>query len=210
MVLSEELKDMMGTALANLPMEPFRHDPRCRELFLQILGETGNVAATVHAMHETGVLSAYIPEFFFARLFCLVRIDYYHRYTVDEHSIKTLELADSLVSGRSDQHQDLVNAAFGIDRRDLLYLALLLHDIGKGEGRGHVLRGGILSQIITQRMGLSKMDQEVVRQLVLLHLKMNHVSQRRDLEDPEVRDLRNGRCGWQRRNAPDALCSHIL
>lgn len=182
--LSDELKDLISHARSVTDTPEFRTSPRCRDAFMRILGLKQGAASALHQMHETMLLMDYMPEF--QKLFCLVRVDYYHRYTVDEHSIKAVEIAEDLIAGRAKVLPDLYEAACSIQRWDLLNLALLLHDIGKGEGHGHVLRGAGISQKITQRMGLPPEDQEIVRQLVLQHLKMVHVSQRRDLEDPRV------------------------
>ncbi len=183
-VLSEELKDSLIAAHGVTDTDDFRESAKCRDYFMKVLGLKKGAAQGIHAMHETGILGDYMPEF--RKLFCLARIDHYHRYTVDEHLIKTLEVSEALLSGAPDQRAELVQAARSVKRWDLLNLSLLLHDIGKGEGHGHVLRGAILSQNMTQRMGLEPDEQEVVRQLILQHLRMAHISQRRDLEDPNV------------------------
>ena len=183
-VVAETLKDRLVEARPYTNTEEFRTSPRCRDLFMAIMGSRRHAAAAVHAMHDTGTLSDYMPEF--AKLYCMARIDHYHKYTVDEHLIKTLEMSEALLNGESGQKADLEDAARDTPRWDLLNLSLLLHDIGKGEGHGHVLRGAVLSQKMTQRMGLPPPDQEVVRQLIIQHLKMNHISQRRDLDDPLV------------------------
>lgn len=182
--LSDELKDILTQVRTVTDTNEFRTSPRCRDAFMRILGLKSGAAAALHQMHETMILMDYLPEFL--KLFCLVRVDYYHRYTVDEHSIKAVEVAEELIAGRAKVPPDLYDAARAIRRWDLLNLALLLHDIGKGEGHGHVIRGAGISQKITQRLGLAPEDQEIVRQLVLQHLKMVHVSQRRDLDDPRV------------------------
>jgi [protein-PII] uridylyltransferase len=181
--LSDDLKAAIEHACPACDNELFRQSEACRDDFMRIMAQKQCAAATVHAMHDTGVLAAYMPEF--RRLFCLVRIDHYHRYTVDEHLIKTLEITEELARGEGERYQ-LSEVANSIQRWDLLNLSLLLHDIGKGEGHGHVLRGAIISQKMTQRMGLPAGDQENVRLLILYHLKMVHISQRRDLEDPHV------------------------
>lgn len=182
--LSEDLKQTLEECHDVTDTDDFRSNPRVRDLFMEIMAQRQGAGPTVHAMHETGILADYMPEF--RKLFCLVRIDHYHRYTVDEHLIKTLYELEDLVSTGAGQRPDLVTEARNVARRDLLNLSLLLHDIGKGEGHGHVLRGAVISQNMTQRMGLPPADQEVVRQLILQHLKMVHISQRRDLEDPSV------------------------
>jgi [protein-PII] uridylyltransferase len=182
--LSEELKASLEQNHNVADTEAFRTSPDCRNIFMQILGQRKGAATALHQMHETGVLADYMPEF--RKLFCLVRIDHYHRYTVDEHLIKTIYEVEDLYQTGAGQRPELVDEARKIQRWDLLTLSLLLHDIGKGEGHGHVLRGAILSQKMTERMGLDPDEQEVVRQLILQHLKMVHMSQRRDLEDPNV------------------------
>ncbi len=183
-VVAEELKDQIIEARPFTNTEEFRSSPICRDLFMRIMAQTRHVAQTMHAMHDTGTLTDYMPEF--GKLYCMARIDHYHKYTVDEHLIKTLEVSETLINANEGQRPELVEAARQIKRWDLLNLSLLLHDIGKGEGHGHVLRGAILSQKMTQRMGLPPSEQEVVRQLILQHLKMAHTSQRRDLDDPHV------------------------
>lgn len=182
--LSEELKEILIEAHASIDVEKLRHSRISRDHFMAILGAKEHVAEIMHAMHETEILGDYIPEF--QKLFCVARLDHYHKYTVDEHLVKTLEISENLVNAAPGERYELVPIAREIKRWDLLNLSLLLHDIGKGEGRGHVLRGAILSQKITQRMGLPPEEQEIVRQLILQHLKMSHIAQRRDLEDPHV------------------------
>lgn len=189
-VISEEAKDEIITACGATDLQEFRSSPRARDFFMRILGHRRGAAQALHAMHETGVLGAYIPEF--GKLFCLVRIDHYHKYTIDEHLLKSIEVAEALSTRDPGEQAELAQVASEIRRWDLLNLSLLLHDIGKGEGHGHVTRGAIQSQNITQRMGLPKADQETVRQLVLQHVKMTHISQRRDLEDPTVIQLMAG------------------
>lgn len=182
--LSEELKTLIEDVKGQTDTDEFRTNPKCRDYFMEIMALKTNAGPTVHDMHDTGVLADYMPEF--RKLFCLVRIDHYHRYTVDEHLIKTIYEASDLYETGAGQRVELADEARKIERWDLLNLALLLHDIGKGEGHGHVLRGATISQKMTQRMGLPPKDQEVIRMLILQHLKMIHISQRRDLEDPGV------------------------
>ncbi|MBX7244468.1 MAG: [protein-PII] uridylyltransferase [Candidatus Sumerlaeaceae bacterium] len=183
-ILSDAIKNLMEAAHRHTDTDEFRESAECCDYFMKIMGLRRHAAQTMHAMHETGILADYMPEF--AKLFCLVRIDHYHRYTVDEHLIKTLEISEALINDEPGNRPELVQAAREIERWDLLNLALLLHDIGKGEGHGHVLRGAGISEQMAQRMGLPQFDRETVRQLVILHLKMVHISQRRDLEDPTV------------------------
>jgi [protein-PII] uridylyltransferase len=183
-LLSEELKDAISAALEEIDHAEFQNLKSCSDHFMKIMGQRRFVAQSIYAMHETGVLSAYMPEF--EKLFCLARIDHYHKYTVDIHLIKTIEVSTELINASPEQRPEVIAVAKEIKRWDLLNLSLLLHDIGKGEGHGHVLRGAVISQKMTHRMHLPPNEQEVVRQLILQHLRMAHVSQRRDLEDPHT------------------------
>lgn len=163
----------------------FRLDPVNRENFLKILKARGNVFRTLSDMHECGVLDKFLPEF--EHISCMVRIDYYHHYTVDEHSLKTLEMAERLLAEPEGKDESFAaQIAHQIERWDLLNLSLLLHDVGKGFGRGHALRGGQIAQRIGDRLGLPPADIDTVRFLVLSHLKLSHAAQRRDLADPQV------------------------
>jgi [protein-PII] uridylyltransferase len=115
-----------------------------------------------------------------------VRIDHYHHYTVDEHTIKTLEMVERLRNQPPARRTTAGAIARQLPRWDLLNLALLLHDVGKGYGRGHALRGGQIAQRVCERMKLPEGDIDMVRFLVLSHLKLSHAAQRRDVTDPEV------------------------
>lgn len=183
-VVSDEIRELVSASLPRIDQDAFGTDPVNRDNILWMFSQRVRLAAAVHIMHECGLLGFYIPEF--QKLFCLVRIDHYHRYTIDEHLIKTVEAGERLAAGDPERYPELIEAAALVKRWDLLTLGLLLHDIGKGLGHGHVLRGAVLSQQITQRMQLPPEDGEVIRQLILQHLRMAHISQRRDLEDPHV------------------------
>jgi len=184
--IEQEIAGQTGTGLCE--------QEQARRAFLSILGAPGDVGGILRDMHECGVLGVCLPEF--RRLFCMVRADSYHKYTVDEHLLRAVEAADRLRAGNPVTPELLRREAQGVRRWDLLYLAILIHDLGKGEGHGHVLRGGQVAQRITARLNLASDEAETVRRLVLDHLKMIHVALRRDLEDPKLverlaRDIRD-------------------
>ncbi|MFH0794362.1 MAG: [protein-PII] uridylyltransferase, partial [bacterium] len=166
--------------------DSFRSDPAASERFMRLLASKSNVYETLVQMHETGVLKTYLPEF--EKVVCFVRIDFYHKYTVDEHLLRTTEMSERVWNAKDETLSSVAEIAHTLRRWDLLNLALLLHDVGKGYGPGHALTGAQLSQRIMTRMGLRHEDKELVRFLILAHLKMTHLSQRRDLADPVVTD----------------------
>ena len=181
--VSERTRDVIEKIVSTLD-EEFSESPENHKNFMEILRGPKHVAQTLSDMHDCGLLSAYIPEF--ERVHCMVRVDYYHRYTVDEHLIKAVEIAERIRTSPPEDRSHAAEIAAQVKRYDLLNLSLLLHDIGKGYGKGHALLGGQIIQRIGLRMELEPEEIETLRFLVLSHLKISHVAQRRDLDDPEV------------------------
>ena len=178
--LSAEVKDYIRADL-HLIDEAVRRSSRALGVFLAILREPKGVAGWLRSMHELGVLSAYIPEF--AKLTCLVQFDFYHKYTVDEHTFLAIENLEHLDEISGFYGEEFRSIAADAKKLEILRVGLLLHDIGKGEGRGHVPKGVALVDAIQARIGLPEADAEDVRFLVAHHLTMSHVAQRLDLDD---------------------------
>lgn len=144
----------------------------------------------LRAMHRLGLLDVLFPEF--RAIDSLVVRDYYHRYTVDEHSLLTLEQLARL------RPKERGNPAPGWERKfseilqelaqpELLFLALLFHDVGKGTSAGDHVRGSLDAvERVFECLSLRPEDQELVRFLILNHLEMSATLLRRDIFDPEV------------------------
>lgn len=159
----------------------FRQSSRALNFFLAILREPKGVAATLRLMHELGVLGAYIPEF--GQLTCLVQYDLYHKYTVDVHTLLALEYLESLDQALTYHAEEFRAIAAEFKRPEIIKLGVLFHDLGKGEGHGHVARGAELTERILNRMGLPDAEAAEVCFLVEQHLALAHIAQRRDLDD---------------------------
>ena len=136
---------------ASLPLinDGFRRLPEARDLFLRILKRKYHTARTLRRMHDLGVLGAYLPEF--ERLTCLVQYDIYHIYTVDEHTLVALENLEAL--GQQEGAMSAILAQ--CTRRDLLFFAVLLHDVGKWKRDDHIARGIEMTEELSERMGLN-------------------------------------------------------
>jgi [protein-PII] uridylyltransferase len=160
----------------------FRSDDGVREQFLRILRATQGVTATLRQMHELRLLGKYIPEF--GALTALVQHELYHTYTVDEHSLVALEHFERLRGSPYPEQRFYSMLVRSIEKPEIVYVALLLHDIGKAMGEGHVHKGGKAIPVIMDRMGIAKGDSRVVEFLVRNHLVLSHLSQRRDMHDP--------------------------
>ena len=164
--------------------DEFRQNPRTSQIFLEILRAPAGVASTLRAMHELGVMGAYIPEF--DSLTCLVQYNRYHIYTADEHTLVAIENLEHLgaVRGTESGRMPLQKVFNELPRKDLLYLALLLHDVGKSaRTEDHSSEGAVMAEAFLKRLGLPDDQADAVRFLVQNHLAMSHISQRRDLAD---------------------------
>ncbi|HEV2834709.1 MAG TPA: [protein-PII] uridylyltransferase [Pyrinomonadaceae bacterium] len=161
----------------------FRKSPEAADCFLELLGQRGRVGHTLRLMQETGLLGRYLPEF--DRVSMLIQHDLYHHYTVDEHTLRAVEALDAL-HNREASLSSLRAALEEIKDVRLLYLALLLHDLGKGRGSGHIPRGARIAERICERLSLDSEGATKVVKLVKYHVLMAHLSQRRDIREPRV------------------------
>lgn len=162
----------------------FRTSPEASEAFLRLLRRRGRVGYILRLMYEVGFLARFVPEF--GRVQLLVQHDLYHHYTVDEHTLRSLEALDELSNSQEKQHAHLRLVFDEVEDVALLHLSLLLHDIGKGRGPGHIPRGALIAGRIARRLNLSERDEALVVTMVRLHVTMAHLAQRRDLNDPQV------------------------
>ncbi len=163
----------------------FLRNDHVHESFREILGQRGNVAPALRAMHEVDFLGKYMPEF--GKLTCLVQHEFFHIYTADEHTLMCLQKLDDIWGGRvpnAEPYQELFQK---IERPFILYLALLLHDSGKAaRGKRHELDSAENARRVALRLRLDGATTHMLQLLVEHHLVMIQVSQRRDLDDPSV------------------------
>ncbi len=159
-----------------------RHDRGVARSFLDVLRWRGRVGAALRAMHETGALGRYLPEF--GRVSFLVQHDFFHRYTVDEHTLRAIEALDEVAAGANASERALGRVFDEVEDAAPLYLGLLLHDVGKGRGGAHVVRGARIAPRVCERLGLGEGQAADVVFLVEAHLEMSQISQQRDLSEP--------------------------
>jgi [protein-PII] uridylyltransferase len=153
-----------------------------------------HTAEALRAMHRLGVLTALLPEF--RAIDCLVVRDFFHRYTVDEHSLATIQNLQELrklrgegfeTAGLDRWRQKLAEIFAALERPDLLLFTLLLHDIGKGlPAADHIVGSLEAADAACERLKLSPDEVETVRFLIASHLEMSATLQRRDIFDPET------------------------
>jgi len=165
--------------------ETERADQRVIEAFLAILRSPYRVYETLHEMHKLGLLSRMIPEW--EHLRCLVLHDLYHIYTVDEHSLMGVrELERLRIGERADAAPLLTQVMREVDKVELLFLGIMMHDAGKGLGGGHSEKGARFAIDLAGRLHLNEDDTRELEFLVRNHLVMSHLAQRRDIHDDKL------------------------
>ncbi|MCP5464989.1 MAG: [protein-PII] uridylyltransferase [Deltaproteobacteria bacterium] len=178
-------KELLRKHLATVD-DDYRANPDVCALLKEIMSDYHNLQKPFFAMHEVHFFEAILPEF--KRLRSKTQHDVYHVYTVDTHSIFALEQLALLHEDHEHQKRFPVfyEALSQVKRRDLLAFGVLFHDIGKGKGGSHSVIGAQIANQIMTRLGYSDEEKEAVEFLVLSHLIMPHLSQRRDLEDLQM------------------------
>jgi [protein-PII] uridylyltransferase len=180
--LSPELTDLLSRRLRLVTRE-FRYAKAPREIFRRLLSRKGRVARTLRMMHEVDFLGRYLPEF--GSLTCLVQHEYFHRYTADEHTLVCIEKLDALLEttkGKLRPYQKLFRA---LPDPFVLYLALLLHDTGKGVGaRPHSEASALFAQAVAARLQLSSEERRTLVLLVDHHVTLSNIAQQRNIDDP--------------------------
>ena len=159
------------------------------KLFLDTMLKHGNPERGLRRMNELGILGAFIPEF--APIVAMMQFNMYHHYTVDEHTIQCISHLAQIEREELIEELPVASSILkgGINRR-VIYVALLLHDIGKGRPEDHSILGAQIARIVAPRLGLSKKDCDTVEWLIRNHLLMSDVAQKRDISEPRtVRDF---------------------
>jgi [protein-PII] uridylyltransferase len=176
----QQVRDNLG-----LIDEAMRRDPQTGMALMGILSGRERVAETLEAMHRAGVLGALIPEF--GKLYARVLHDLYHIYTVDRHSLAAVRELERLRAGEfKTTNALLTEVARQYSSLPIVFLALVLHDIGKGHGHDHHELGAQLTAAVCERMGLDAEETDLVVFLVREHLKMSQVAQKGDVDNPNT------------------------
>ena len=162
-----------------------RRDPEAARLFLDLLVHGKNPYRTLSMMSETGLLGRYIPEF--GRVVAQTQFNMYHAYTVDEHTLRAIDIIHGIETGRYKEDHPLSSQILPqIVDKESLYLAMLLHDTGKGGEDGQEIGGEVAARKACERLGVPDWKTDQVAWLVRHHLVFSDYAQKRDVSDPDT------------------------
>ncbi len=198
LLLRESLTEMMRlVALSNLydkPVAPAtwevvrRNAPRLPDelpasaclRFLSLLEHPARLGQILRDLHEVGILERFIPDFAHAR--GLLQFNAYHKYTVDEHCLRAVEFAARLTADNGPLGQTYRR----IKQKNILHLAILIHDLGKGFAEDHRELAKQIAQNTAKRLGIRSSDAQTLEFLAANHDMMNHTAFRRDCHDEQL------------------------
>ena len=155
-----------------------------REAFLRFLKPRPGLYDRLSEMHDCGLLGRVFPEFQ-AISWRVVR-DFYHKYTVDEHTLLTIRNLERLSAATEPERQRMRAVLNEVDQPELLVLALLLHDVGKWRDDDHATESVRMARDVLDRLQLPDDSRDTVLFLIKHHLRMSLIAFRRDTEDPDI------------------------
>ena len=159
--------------------------PEAREKFMALCRHPNALHKAFSLMHKLGVLAAYLPQW--SQIVGQMQFDLFHVYTVDEHSIRLLKHINTFSYAENHSKHPICCEVYPrIQKKELLILAAIFHDIGKGRGGDHSVIGEGEAYDFCIEHGLSKPEAKLVSWLVRHHLLMSVTAQRRDIYDPDV------------------------
>ena len=182
--VSEEALSCIQQHVDRFRADDFFPESADRAALLKLLKPRKGLYDRLSEMHDCGLLGRVFPEFQ-AISWRVVR-DFYHKYTVDEHTLLTIRNLERISTTEVPYRLRFRNILSEIDRAELLVLALLLHDVGKWRDDDHALESVRMAMEAVERLDLDSDARETILFLIRHHLRMSLVAFRRDTEDPEI------------------------
>ena len=165
--------------------QDMQDDPAANRLFMDMLTAEDAPDIVLRQLNEAGVFGRFIPDF--GRVVAQMQYDMYHTYTVDEHTIRAIGILNRIERGELADEVPLASTVVHkVNSRDVLYTAVLLHDIAKGRGGDHSVLGAQVARKLCPRLGLDAAETETAAWLVEAHLWMSRAAFKRDLGDPKT------------------------
>ncbi len=161
----------------------FRKKKKNINLFLKLIRSKRLMVTQLENMKELGILGRYLPEF--GRITGQMQYDLFHIYTVDAHTLQVLRNMRRMLLGTSQELFPLASQIIHtLPKIEVLYIAGLYHDIGKGRGKDHSTLGTTIVRRFCKNHNFNDVDRKLIEWLVINHLMMSKRSQKEDLSDP--------------------------
>lgn len=165
--------------------ENFRQNPTHKALFMAIIRGRHHLYETFQAMKRYGVLGRYLPAF--GQIIGLMQYDLFHIYTVDMHTLILLRNLQRFGDPKYEETFPIASFIYTrLDRKDIIYLAALFHDIAKGRGGDHSELGAEDANVFCLAHGLTQREANIVSWLTQNHLLMSLTAQKKDISDPDI------------------------
>lgn len=163
----------------------YRNNPQHQQLFLANLQENNYLFHRLRLMKRCGVLGGYLPAF--TKITGLMQYDLFHRYTVDAHTLLLIRVLHRFLDDAYADKYDLVSQVYqSIQRKDILAIAAVFHDIAKGRNGDHSQLGAVDAALFCQSHGMNDEDTNFITWLVQEHLTMSLTAQKKDISDPQI------------------------
>ncbi len=182
--VSEEALLLIHQNLDRYDAEAFFPSEVERDMLLDFLRPRPGLYARLSEMHDCGLLGQMFPEF--QPIYCRVIRDFYHKYTVDEHTLLTIRNLERLCEPSNPGRERFSSILKELDSPELLVLALLFHDVGKWKEENHAEESVRMVENVFRRLRLPAESAKKVEFLIRNHLQLSLVAFRRDTEDPDV------------------------
>ena len=182
--VSDQALTLIEQNLERFTADDFVATETQRHIVRDLLHPRIGLYARFSEMHDCGLLGRLFPEF--QRIHCRVIRDFYHKYTVDEHTLLTLRNIESLIDVPGGTRGRFSSLLHELHDPDLLILALLFHDVGKWTEEDHTIESARMAQGMLDRLGIDGDPRRMVEFLIQHHLEMSRLAFRRDPEDPQV------------------------
>ena len=181
---TDEALTWISQHIGDCAAEDFFPSAAQRTALLAFLRAKPGLYARLSEMHDCGLLGRMFPEF--QAIASRVVRDFYHKYTVDEHTLLTIRNLERLASPPTRSHARFASLLVDLPSPELLVLALLYHDVGKWRDDDHAVESVRMAQRMLERLDLPRESRDTIEFLIANHLRMSIVAFRRDTEDPEV------------------------
>ncbi len=184
--LSVAISQSIKASLRKIPKHIFL-ETESQKLFLDILKSKYNLSSILKKMKQLGLLKRLIPEF--GEIEGQMQFDMFHIYSVDEHTFKVVRNMRQMYIRKIDSSLSMESELIRkLPKIELLYLAGIFHDLGKGKGGNHSIVGKKIVKEFSSRAGLSMYDSDLIEWLVENHLLMSSLSQKKDVHDQSTID----------------------